>query len=306
MGLSTGTLPALTHLTLDRFASISNLAGQLSNRGFPWHQLTHLCLRDGNQRAWMEVGSIDDFFRQVPNLVDLIIQPLVHPLRRKKSGVVLPILKTFSFSVEYGLGTPSRDAWRAALSFLETPNLSALNIGIASDIDAAIVWECVPPFLQSSQCALKQMTLVNLSQGLTDSILNYTPSLEHLFISPPLSDALADILPNTSHLPNLSSITLYLDALSPRLAPTVVALLESRLRSSEPPDPSQPDPSKKALQNLYIIYRAGRGDEQISSAFRQIWDDHSLKGGLVPLANFPAKEDLRGRTKALSELQALS
>lgn len=233
MGLSSGDLPSLTHLTLELYSGISSLAGKESSRGFPWSQLTHLCLKDGAVNAWMEKGSIDDFLRQIPNIQDLTIAPLFNSARRGKPAAVLRRLKTFSFTLEYGIGTTDESALSSALSFVKAPNLENLKVSIYSERDVKIAEACIPPFLERSGCTLKRVSLIGFGEALATSTLQMMPTIESLYMSthgdPMPLQCLAWIPDKPNILPALTTLTL--DGMAVAQRNSLIQVIQSRLPS---------------------------------------------------------------------------
>ncbi|KAJ3545720.1 hypothetical protein NMY22_g2322 [Coprinellus aureogranulatus] len=284
MGLTSSGLPSLTHLTLDRYESISSLAGKVTSRGFPWSQITHLGLTNYIGKAWMELGSIDDFFRQVPNLEDLVIEPLFNSHRRDKPPTPLMCLKSFTFTLEYGIGTLDQKALSRALSFLKAPNLTTLKITIHSAVDIKIAHACIPPFLEQSSCSLKRVSLIGFGEALATSTLRLMPTVECLSMSMiggliPL-DCLTWKPDKHNILPSLT--TLIIDGMAVGDRASLTHLLDSRIPSrSQSPRLNAPEPMKALHVTLDHSMRTLF--EGAIDFFHCLWQTYPLKGDLWPM-----------------------
>ena len=287
MGLTSNTLPSLTHLTLDRYESLSSIASQVTSRGFPWSQITHLCLKDGLGKAWMELGSIDDFFRQLPELEDLVIEPLLNSRRRAKPPAELPCLKSFAFVMEYGIGTSDQKELANALSFIKAPKLETLKVTIHSSMDAKVAQACLPPFLEQSGCSLKRISLIGFGEGLTTSTLRLTPSVECLSLSMigclvPL-ECLTWKPDKANILPSLT--TLVIDGIAVGDRASLTHLLDSRVRLPPHSDSSTKSGSPVPLKTLHITLDHSMRTffEGAIEFFHSVWETYPIQGDLWPM-----------------------
>lgn len=288
MGLTSGGLPSLTYLNLERYESISSIAGTETSRGFPWSQITHLCLKDGVAKAWMELGSIDDFFRQIPSIEELTIAPLFNSLRRNKPAAELLCLKSFTFTLEYGIGTTNPKALSNALSFLKAPNLENLKITIYGDPDVKLVEACIPPFLERSGCSLNRVSLIGFGEAVATSILRLTPTVECLSMSMNGDRIPLECLTWRPETPNIlpSLTTLIIDGMAVGDRGSLIHVIESRLPSHcKLPQSELPAPMKDLHITLDRSTRtlfAGAID-----FFHCLWDIYPIKGDLWPRGMAP-------------------
>ncbi|KAF6747776.1 hypothetical protein DFP72DRAFT_919159 [Ephemerocybe angulata] len=291
MGLTWGSLPKLRDLSLEHYGNLSSIGGSLTNRGFPWAQITRLSLIEGSRNAWMELGAIDDFFRQLPDLVDLIIDPLYPSLRRKKTPIVFKHLESFSFCIEYM--TPGDSGlWPSALSFIKAPNLVSLSARIRSRANSTqILKECLGPFFESSCGALKRLSLMDCDNDLARFLLKYTPSVESLFLdyvhctlslktltwNPDVDD--------TNLLPNLSTLNLLLPPWVLDLEELSV-LLASRT-STHTARQNLPPIKLKSLNFFYCYKSPSELQLEWMDDFKPLLETYNLKGDTWPLPDNP-------------------